>query len=351
MKIKKPKIISKIKNRNKSPLQTGEKVERITNETVAEHREEVIGKARKYIYPLQHSKHRIVVISMTIFVVAVVGFFSYCTLELYRFKSSSTFVYKITQIVPFPIARTGRDFIAYENYLFELRRYTHYYESQGKLDFKDQKNAGQLEQFKKDALNKVINDAYVKKLAKKNNITVSDREVEDQITVLRNQNRLGDNDKVFEDVLKDFWGWSIDDFRRSLKQEILAQKILASLDTETQAKAKNALAELNTGANFADVAKKYSDDENTKVNGGEFGFPVDRASKVVNAQAVEALFKLKPGDHSGVVNTGYKLVIVKNIETNGDKIRGAIVEFNFKDISQYVNDLRDQQKTRAYIKN
>jgi len=33
---------------------------RITNETIAEHREEVLSSARKYIYPLQHSLQRIV---------------------------------------------------------------------------------------------------------------------------------------------------------------------------------------------------------------------------------------------------------------------------------------------------
>ncbi len=349
-KIKKPKIIHKIKNRKKTPLQTGEPVQRITNDNVEAHREEVIGKARKYIYPLQHSKHRIVIISISLFIVVLVAFVSYCTLALYKFKSSSTFLYKVTQIVPFPIARSGRELIAYENYLFELRRYIHYYETQIKLDFDDSKNKEQLDRFKQDALTKVINDSYVKKLAKQHNITVSDQEVEDQITVLRTQNRLGNNDKVFEDVLADFWGWSIDDFRRSLKQEMLAQKLISSLDSETHARAKNALAELKGGADFAAVAKKYSDDENTKANGGEFGFPVDRASKVVNAQAVDTLFKLKPGQSSEIVNTGYKLVIVKNIETNGDKIRGAIIEFNFKDISEYVNDLKDQQKTRAYIK-
>ncbi len=38
--------------------QVGETMPRITTETIAAHREEVIGKARKYIYPLQHSKNR-----------------------------------------------------------------------------------------------------------------------------------------------------------------------------------------------------------------------------------------------------------------------------------------------------
>ncbi len=348
---KKDKISKKIKDRKLTPLETGESVGRVTTKTVADHREEVIGGARKFIYPLQHSKHRIVIVSISLFIAALVTFVGYSTLALYKFKSSSTFLYKVTQIVPFPIARTGNNLIAYENYLFELRRYIHYYETQGQLDFSDPANVEQLVRFKQDALNKVINDAYVKRLAKQNNITVSDQEVEEQIAILRNQNRLGGDDSVFEDVLADFWGWSINDFRRSLKQEMLAQKVLANLDNETNTRATNAHTELKAGADFGDIAKKYSDDENTKVNGGEFGFPVDRSSKVVNARAVEALFKLKPGEYSAVINTGYKLVIVKNIETKGDKIRGAIIEFNYKDIDNYLNDLKEQQPTRAYITN
>ncbi len=349
-KIRKPKLISKIKNRKKSPLETGESVDRVTNKTLSDHREEVIGSARKYIYPLQHSKHKIVTVSITLAIVALVAFVTYSTLALYRFKSSSTFIYKVTQIVPFPIARSGNSFVAYENYLFELRRYVHYYENQGQLDFSKPENTEQLKRFKQDALNKVINDYYIKKLAAEKSITVSEKEVDDQITVLRTQNRLGGDQDVFEDVLADYWGWTLNDFKRSLRQEMLAQKVLASLDTETNQEANKASEELKAGADFAELAKKYSDDETTKVNGGEFGFPVERTSKVVNNKAVEALFKLKTGEVSEVVNTGYKLVIVKNLETKGDKIRGAIIEFNFKDINEYLNNEKEQKPTRAYIK-
>src|SRR4051812_29151677 len=44
---------------------------RITNETVAEHREQVLRGARKYIYPLQHSRANIIKVSVTLFVAAI----------------------------------------------------------------------------------------------------------------------------------------------------------------------------------------------------------------------------------------------------------------------------------------
>lgn len=345
-KIRRPKS-RKAKEEDKTSAAEGV---RITNDTVAEHREEVLSSARKYIYPLQHSKHKVVLITTTLFIAVIVGFFSYTILSLYKMKSYSTFLYGVTQVVPFPIARAGGSFVAYENYLFELKHYIHYYENQQKLDFKTESGKQQLEEFKKRALDKVVNDAYIKQLAKEKSVTVSDKEVNDEIQIVRAQNRLGGSDKVFEDVLKEYWGWSVNDFKRSLKQEITKRKLLPLLDTETVAKANQAKAELNSGADFAATAKKYSDDVSSKDNGGEFGYPIDKANRDISAQTTAALFKLQPGQVSDVINTGYTLEIVKNIELQGEKIRAAHIVNNFKDIQSYLNDLKDQKKASIYIK-
>jgi hypothetical protein len=345
MKIPKPRL-----PRRRKGEEAGARVPRITNDTVAAHREEVLSSARKYIYPLQHSKHRIVMISSTLFITMVVAFFGYCTLALYKLQTNSIFLYRVTQVIPFPVARASGHFVAYENYLFELRHYTHFYETQQKTDFNDPKNKPQLDNFKHRALDKVVNDAYVKKLAEQNRVTVNDKEVNDQIEVVRKQNRLGGSDRVLEDVLKDYWGWSLDDFKRSLRQEILAQKVASVLDTDTHKRADAALAELKGGADFAAVAKKYSDDTGTKDNGGEIGFPIDRTNRDLTAQTTDGLFKLQPGQYSDIINIGYGLEIVKNLENNGDKIKGAHILFNFKDINTYVNDAKDKQKARVYIR-
>ncbi|HUA13232.1 MAG TPA: hypothetical protein VL989_01905, partial [Candidatus Sulfotelmatobacter sp.] len=102
-------------------------VPRITNETVTEHREDVLSSARKYIYPLQHSKHRIVRNSIAIFFLVIVLFLGICSLDLYVFQGNSGFIYDVTTVVPFPVGKTGGGWISYESYLFELRRDMHYY--------------------------------------------------------------------------------------------------------------------------------------------------------------------------------------------------------------------------------
>jgi len=346
-----PKRLGRIKQTEPKVSRTPDgKVPLITSESITEHREDVLSSARKYIYPLQHSKHKVVVISSIIFFSALGAFILYCGLALYVYKSNTSFLYNVTQVVPAPVGKAGSDWVAYENYLFELRHYMHYYTVQQRLDFKSDAGKQQLAQYKKRALQKVVDDGYVKRLAAQNKITVSDKELNAQIELVRSQNRLGANEKGFEDVLRDNFGWSVADFKRSLRQEMLAQKVVATLDTATQSRAVAALNELNSGISFADVAKKYSDDPYSKANGGEFGFLVDKTNRDLAPQVTDALFKLKPGQQSGIVNTGFGLEIVKNIETQGNKIKGANIVFSFKNISDYINELKTKHHQRLIIK-
>lgn len=321
---------------------------RITNETVAEHREEVLSSARKYIYPLQHSKGRIIKISTALFAVAVVVFFVYCVTALYKVKSTSTFLYEVTRVLPFPVAKAGPSFVAYENYLFELRHLIHYYEIQQKEDLggKDKRH---YEALCKESLQKVIDDAYVKQLAAKNGITVSNREVNNQIALVKAQNRLGSNDQMLADVLKQFWGWSVSDFRRELKTQLLAQKVASHLDTATTARANNALAALYQGKDFAALATEVSDDAATKAGGGQYGALISKSNRDVPPQVVDALFKLQPGQTSGVINTGYTLEIVKVIKVEGDKVQAAHISFAIKPIGEYIKPLKEQKKAKHFI--
>ena len=327
-----------------------ESVPRITNETVAEHREKVLSSARKYIYPLQHSKHKIVLISTGLFITALIAFFTYCTLALYRFKSTSGFLYGVTRVIPFPIAKAGPDFVSYENYLFELRHYIHYYQSQQKVDFNDTLGKQQLASYRSRALQKVIDDAYVKELAAQNHVSISDQELNSEIDLVRSQNRLGANEKGFEDILRDNFGWTINDFKRSLRQEMLAQKLTAKLDTATSARAQQALDELNKGVSFADVAKKYSDDSTSKDKGGSYGILIDKTNRYISAQVTQTLFDLKPGQTSGIINTGFTLEIVKNLGIQDGKVKAAHIVFTLKDINNFLNPLKDKDKTRLFIR-
>lgn len=341
------KKINKIVRRQ--PEEVENKPARITNDNLAEHREEVLGRARRFIYPLQHSKHKLVLISTTLLLAAIVIFVTYCVIALYKVKSTSEFLYQVTKVVPFPIARIGSDFVDYENYLFETSHYIHYYETQQNVDFNSDSGKQQLADFKKRALNKVINEAYVRQIAEQKGINVSDQEVDQEVAIYRGQNRLGSSDKELESVLNDWWGWSMQDFRRSLKQQLLNRKVIAELDTQAKAKAEAALKQLKEGKDFEKLAKEVSEDPATKNNGGSFGGAIDKDNRDISPKTVEALFTLEPGEFSEIINIGYGLEIVKSIERQDDKVQGAHIVFNFKDIEAYLGESKDQKPARSYI--
>lgn len=325
-----------------------ENIPRITNETVAEHREDVLKGARKYKYPLQHSKHRIVIISTGLLVAAIVGFFVYCGLTLYKFQSSSSFTYRVTQVLPFPVARVGKSFVAYENYLFELRRYQHYYQSQQRVDFGSKSGKDQLASYKPKALNEVIQAAYIKQLASQHHVSVTTTELNDEMSALQAQNQSSNQELAA--VTEKFFGWSIDDLRREIKQELLAQKVAATLDTAAQAKASSVLRQVQAGTDFGTLAAQSSDDAATKGNGGQYAdTAITPASTDVPPAVVQALQKLKVGQTSGVIEAGQTLEIVKLLGNDNGKLKAAHISFHLTPVSTYVSQYQKTHPVHTYI--
>jgi hypothetical protein len=346
--------IKKIKESLPSSSDSSEKNEtteipRITNDTVSIHREDVLKGARKYIYPLSHSKHRIVVITTSLVLTLIILFFGYCTLALYKFNTTSQFLYRVTTVIPFPIARVDGHFVSYNNYLFEIEHFIHYYQTQQGVDFNSASGKQQLLSYKKEALTKVINDSYIADLARQYHVTVSDSQINEQINIVRSENRLGDNQAELADVLKNFYGWSINDFKRELRTQILAQNVVAKLDTGTEQEAKSILSQLNSGTSFATLASQYSDDASTKGNGGQYQGLISKNDLSVPAQVVMTLFNLKPGQISGIINTGYSLEIVKNNSEQNGQIQASHIQLNFKDISTYLSPLESKSKEKVYV--
>lgn len=323
---------------------------RITNETIAQHREVVLRGARKYKYPLQHSKHRIVVVSTALLSTALIIFFVYIGLSLYRFQNTSLFTYRVTQVIPFPIAKADTNWVSYESYLFELRHYMHYYETQQQVDFSSSSGKFQLDTYKPKALQQVIDAAYVKELAAKNNVHVTGGDIDDAIALIRAQNQIGNSNQELASVTEKFFGWSLDDLKRQLKQELLAQKVAAKLDTTAYAKAQNVLLQLQNGADFATLAAQVSDDTSTKGNGGQYNdTAITMSSQEVPPQVVRQLMQMKVGETSGIITTPTSFEVVKLLAVNNGTYKAAHIQIHFNDIQTYLKPLEKKNPPVRFI--
>lgn len=123
-----------------------------------------------------------------------------------------------------------------------------------------------------------------------------------------------DQAKVSEDQIKDYYEDNEDTFKE--KKQVKARHILfmlaenASKEEEEKVtqKAAAVLQQARAGANFAELAKKNTEDPSGKDNGGDLGY--FSAGQMVRPFE-EAAFKLKKDEISDLVRTPFGLHIIK----------------------------------------
>lgn len=125
--------------------------------------------------------------------------------------------------------------------------------------------------------------------AVRSQVKVSDADVQQYYTQHLSEYQVSDRVKVAQILLK-------------TTDETPAQA------AETLKTAQSALAQIKAGANFADMAKKYSQDTASAANGGEIGW-IGRGQTVKAFE--DAAFSMKPGAISNLIKTPYGYHIIK----------------------------------------
>jgi peptidyl-prolyl cis-trans isomerase D len=141
--------------------------------------------------------------------------------------------------------------------------------------------------------------------------------------------------KITEEQLKDYYEDHIDAFKE--KKQVRARHILFRLsenaskeeEEKVREKALAVLKKAKEGENFADLAKKYSQDPGTKNEGGDLGY---FSSGQMVKPFEDAAFKLKKGEISGLVRTpfGYHIIKIEDVKEartkSFEEVRNQIAE-------------------------
>jgi hypothetical protein len=340
------KILRKVFKSSAKPPETGG---RITNETVAEHREKVLAGGRKFKYPLQYTKHRVLFISVLIGVLAVILFVAFFAYQLFAAEAYDKFTYGLTRVLPVPVAKVDTELVRYSDYLSELRSAVHYLTTKEAVNFNSVDGKRQLDYQKRLALDKAVRDAYVAKLADQSHVTVSSKEVDDFVKHQIASNKLGVSEDVYKQVISDYYDWTFDEYKNSVRQGMLNKKVNATLDTDAKAKIQLAVQQLAQGADFSGLAKILSEDNLSKDQGGDVGL-VSKNSEDPNGLIVVAA-ALQPGQVSGVIEGTDGFYLVKLIEKRdtGD-VHFAKIFVSYKFVAQKLAALKAQGKINEYIK-
>lgn len=151
---------------------------------------------------------------------------------------------------------------------------------------------------------------------------------------------------VSDEEIKDYYEKHRDEFKEDMVDalHILFATVDRNLNSvsnekkeEIKTKAEEVQKKAASGEDFAELAKKYSDDKKTGEKGGDLGY-FTKDSK--DALFTREVFKLKKGDISKLISTnnGYEIVKINDIKSEQ------------KDLEKCKNEIKQKILNEKYIK-
>lgn len=223
------KLIRKIRKKE----ERSDSSERITSDTIAEHREKVLAGGRTFKYPVQYVRHKLVFNAVIIGIALIFFLVALSWWQLYIVQNTSDFMYRVTRVIPIPVAVVDGQSVKYSDYLMKYRSSIHYLQEKEQINFNTEDGQRQSDFVKSQAMTDAIADTYAIKLAQENNITVSDAELE---AFLKAQRASADGEvsqATYDAVILDYYGWSPEEYRYSMKTKLLRQKVAYAVDQDS----------------------------------------------------------------------------------------------------------------------
>lgn len=229
---------------------------RITNETVAEHREQILAGGRRFKYPVQYARHKLVRNAVIIAVIGLILLGVLAFQQLYFAQNSGDFTYRITQLLPVPVATVANEPVRYSDYLMQYRASEYWLGKYDeiKLDSEDGKRL--LNGIKRQVLNTAEANAYAAKLARDEGITVTDKDIDDAVARKRNTASGQITQEAYDASTMMLYRWSPEDYRQAIKQSLLRSRVAFAIDTDAKLLADKASALVASGKDLQATAKE-----------------------------------------------------------------------------------------------
>ena len=315
-------------------------------EKVDERREEVLARGRKFKYPLQWTKHRIVISTILIAVVVVAILIISGWLALFRFGMTDEMLYRVTKILPIPVATVDGEKVAFSDYLMFYRSSIASIERQsGNINNQGDQNDLRL-QYKRSALSETEDFAYATKLAKELNIDVTDEDIAKEFSRHLSIGGVERSEESFMKIINDNFGLNKSEYERMLYLTLMKSKVEIGIDENANRIAVEVETLLSeNGGNYPAVAEKLGD----KIIYEETGGMVPNQN-IDGGRASEA-FKLEPGGQSGrfVSMSGDGYYFVKLIDKNDTEVNFVSIKVPFTEFDNRMNNLREENKISEFI--
>lgn len=340
--------MKKLRRFKKKSSEAPETPNRITNETVAEHRERILAGGRRFKYPMQYAKHRLVINTIIISVVALLLVTLLVWWQLYPVQNSSTFFYRISRVLPLPVAAVDGTVVRYNDYLVGFRSQEHYLQYKEGVNLYAKENASQLDWIKRQAMDDAIADTYAAKLAEETGTTVSEQEVQDAIKRQRQARDSVTSEDTYFAIVKDHFNWTPEEVREVTASKLLRQKVSYDIDTIAK-KLRDQLSEkIKKESDFDKIAASVTPVDGVRV---ESSVTPLVPSNNQDGGLAEAASKLEVNKVSGIFRstTGDGYYIVKLLQRDGNRISYAALKVPLTMFQKRIDKLEKDGKIDEFI--
>lgn len=322
------------------------KVEKKTKkERVEERREEVLAKGRKFKYPLQLTRHRIVINTIIIAVLVcaflVVGGWA----ALYRLGRTDALLFNVTKVIPLAVANVDGENVPFADYLMLYR---------SSMTSAERQSGGQIsasndtlaQQYKRTALTESEKYVYAQRLAAELGVDVSDEEVASEFERHLKIGGVDRSEEGFIKIISDNFGLSKAEYERMLYLTLLRAKVEMAIDTNANSVAdqvERLLAE--NGGDYAKVAEALG----AQVEYEDTGGLVD--GKNVDGGRATVAMQLEPGQSSGkfVSMNGDGYYFVKLVDKTDSKVNFVSIKVPFREFENRFSQLGEDGKIVEFI--
>ena len=315
-------------------------------EKVEERREEVLAAGRKFKYPLQWTKHRVVINTILIAFVVLAILFTSGWLALYQFGMTDEMLFRVTKIVPVPVANIDGENVLFSDYLMFYRSSMLSIERQsGQVD--NEGSVADLQiQYKRAALSEAEDYTYAVKLAKELDLTVSNEEITEEFKRHLSIGGIDRSEEAFMKIIEENFGLSKDEYERMLYLTIIKAKVEMEIDENANRIANRAEALLaENGDNYKAVADALGSEIKYEETGGMVS-----DQNIDGGRASEAS-RLEPGASSGrfVSMNGDGYYFVKLINKTETDVNFVSIKVPFTEFDNRLNTLREEGNVSEYI--
>jgi len=269
---------------------------------------------------------------------------------IYELGSTNILIRLKSKIIPYPAARVDFNLVTYNQFLSDLDSYKLYYKVTEEQDFTSEEGQKEFEKLKKDLLETLIEDEIIKKEAKKINLAVSEEEIDQEYKQL--SDKLGaENEESLKKIIKDYYNWDVKTFRSKIKATLYRKKMEAwvakdpELNKDKKAKAEEILKRIESGEDFAALAKEFSNDPSA-VDGGKMDW-IEKNSYSEDYEKVA--FSLEKGQVSKVVVTDFGFYIIKIEDKKEDQINVRHILIKPTELSEWLKTKKDEYQVKRYL--